>query len=192
MSAETTFTVISIACQMFGLAAAADGFHRTFRSSAVPGDRFFALVLKVQLAILGRWRTALVRGVRRLLRRPPRPITRSLGTALSVESAMNVRGIVQFGPLPDLEQDPAAFTSEVERRLNRVYRLAQDVEHDLKQETDSRSEADRQVASDLEARISSLDEESKRTSIQGLREQVLGWFFVALGLVAQTMADLVF
>ncbi|MGI3203057.1 hypothetical protein ACRJ4W_41455 [Streptomyces sp. GLT-R25] len=104
---------------------------------------------------------------------------------------MNARGLVQFGPLPDAAQDPAAFASEVERRLNQVYRLAQDVEHNLKQEEDSRREADHRVASDLETRISSLDEESKHADIRGLREQVLGWFFVALGLVAQTLADLV-
>ncbi|WP_406476278.1 hypothetical protein [Streptomyces sp. NBC_01615] len=192
MSAETAFTVTSIACQTLGLAFAADGFHRTFKSSAASGDRFFKLVLATEAAMLGRWRSSLVRGVRRLLRRPARTITGTLGAALSVEVAMNARGIVQFGPLPDPAQAPAAFASEVECRLNKVYRLAQVLEHNLKREEDSRREVDDRVTSDLVARISSLEEDSKRADIRGLREQVLGWFFVVLGLVAQTLADLVF
>ncbi|MEV0259438.1 hypothetical protein AB0H82_34965 [Streptomyces sp. NPDC050732] len=104
---------------------------------------------------------------------------------------MNVRGLFQFGPLPDATQDAAAFATEIERRLNRVYRLAQDVEHNLKEEEDSRRRADQRVASELETRILSLDEEAKHGDIRGLHEQVLGWFFVVLGLVAQALADLV-
>ncbi|MFJ9131259.1 hypothetical protein ACIRJS_44985 [Streptomyces sp. NPDC102340] len=36
-----------------------------------------------------------------------------------------------------------------------------------------------------------LDEEAKHGDIRGLHEQVLGWFFVALGLVAEAVADVV-
>ncbi|MEV6758988.1 hypothetical protein [Streptomyces sp. NPDC051214] len=191
MSAETAFTVASIVCQSLGLAAAADGFRRTFKSSAAPGERFFKRVLATEAAMLNRWWTALVRGVRRLLRRPSSPVTGTLGAALEVSAAMNARGLLQFGPLPDATQEPAAFATEIERRLNQVYRLTQDVEHNLKEEQDSRREADQRVASELETRISSLDEEAKHGEIRGLHEQVLGWFFVVLGLVAQALADLV-
>ncbi|MGW7085252.1 hypothetical protein ACWGH2_17415 [Streptomyces sp. NPDC054871] len=191
MSAETAFTVASIACQTLGLAFAADGFRRTFKSSAAPGERFFKRVLATEAAMLGRWRTSLVRWARRFLRRPAPPVTGTLGTAMGVSAAMNVRGLLQFGPLPDATQEPAAFSTEIERRLNQVYRLAQEVEHNLKGEEDSRREADRRVASELETRISSLDEEAKHGDIRGLHEQVLGWFFVAFGLVAQALADLV-
>ncbi|KOV94137.1 hypothetical protein ADL04_25335 [Streptomyces sp. NRRL B-3648] len=101
---------------------------------------------------------------------------------------MNVRGLVQFGPLPDVTQEPAAFTAEVERRLNRVYQLAQDVQHGLRQEEQVRDKGDQQVASDLGAQISALDEEAKRDALEGLREQVLGWFLVAVGLITQVVA----
>ncbi|WP_159049030.1 hypothetical protein [Streptomyces sp. NRRL B-3648] len=187
MSAETTFNLISAGSSALGLINAADGFRRTFKSVA-PGDPFFRRVFATQGAMVARWRSGLTRAVRRAFRRPAPAITATLGTALSVEAAMNVRGLVQFGPLPDVTQEPAAFTAEVERRLNRVYQLAQDVQHGLRQEEQVRDKGDQQVASDLGAQISALDEEAKRDALEGLREQVLGWFLVAVGLITQVVA----
>ncbi|MCI3276241.1 hypothetical protein [Streptomyces cylindrosporus] len=190
MSAETTFNLISVVSSALGLLNAADGFRRTFKSVAAPDDPFFRRVFATQVAMVTRWRSGLTRAVRRALRRPAPTITATLGTALSVEAAMNAHGLVQFGPLPDVTQEPAAFTAEVERRLNRVYKLAQDVQHDLRQEEQVRDKGDQQVASDLGAQISALDEEAKRDALEGLHEQVLGWFLVAIGLLAQIAAFL--
>ena len=103
---------------------------------------------------------------------------------------MSARGIVQFGPLPDPTQDLAAYTTEIEQRLNRVFRLAQDVQHDLRQEEAARHRGDQQVNSDLRSQLAATEANAKRAGIRGLREQVIGWFFVAVGLVAQGMADL--
>ncbi|WP_146075716.1 hypothetical protein [Streptomyces sp. Ru62] len=188
MSAETTFNLISVGLSALGLINAADGFRRTFKHVAAPGDPFFRRVLATEVAMVARWRSGLTRAVRRAFRRPAPTITATLGTALSVEAAMSARGLVQFGPLPDVTQEPAAFTAEVERRLNRVYRLAQDVQHDLRQEEQIRDMGDQRVATDLGAQISALDEEAKRDALEGLREQVLGWFLVAVGLIAQVAA----
>ncbi|WP_340378194.1 hypothetical protein U5640_26260 [Streptomyces sp. SS7] len=188
MSAETTFNLISVGFSALGLLNAADGFRRTFKSVATPGDPFFRRVLATEAAMVERWRSGLARAVRRAFRRPAPTITATLATALSVEAAMSVRGLVQFGPLPDVTQEPAAFTAEVERRLNRVFQLAQDVQHDLRQEEQVRDKGDQQVASDLGAQISALDEQAKRDALEGLHEQVVGWFFIAVGLVAQVAA----
>ncbi|MGQ4378783.1 hypothetical protein ACN6K9_001499 [Streptomyces sp. SAS_267] len=188
MSAETTFNLISVGFSALGLFNAADGFRRTFRSVAAPGDPFFRRVLATEVAIVTRWRSGLTRAVRRAFRRPVPTITAILGTAVSVEAAMSARGLVQFGPLPDVTQEPTAFTAEAERRLNRVYQLAQDVQHDLRQEEQVRDRGDQRVASNLGAQISALDEEAKRNALDGLHEQVLGWSLVAVGLVAQVAA----
>jgi len=191
VSAETTFNLISVASSALGLLNAADGFRRTFKSVAAPGDPFFRRVFTTQVAVVTRWRFVLTRAVRRALRRPAPTITATLGTALSVEAAMNARGLIQFGPLPDVTQEPSAFTAEVERRLNRVFKLAQDVQHELRKEEQVRDRGDQQVASDLGGQISAFDEEAKRDALEGLREQVLGWFLVAVGLIAQLAALLV-
>ncbi|MCQ9134234.1 hypothetical protein [Streptomyces hilarionis] len=188
MSVETTFNLISVGFSALGLLNAADGFRRTFRSIAAPGDPFFRRVLATEAAMLERWRSALTHAVRRAFRRPAPTNTGPLGAALSVEAAMGVRGLVQFGPLPDVTQEPAAFTAEVERRLNRVFQLSQDVQHDLRQEEQGRIKGDQQVASDLVAQISALDEQAKRDALDGLHEQVLGWFLIAVGLLAQGAA----
>ncbi|MFF4501820.1 hypothetical protein [Streptomyces sp. NPDC001401] len=188
MSAEMTFNLISVGFSALGLFNAADGFRRTFKSVTAPGDPFFRRVLATEVALVTRWRSCLTRAVRRAFRRPAPTITATLGTALSVETAMNLRGFVQFGPLPDVTQEPAAFTAEVERRLNRAFQLAQDVQHELRQEEQVRDKRDQQVAADLGAQISALDEQAKRDALEGLREQVLGWFLVAVGLIAQVAA----
>ncbi|MFD5662025.1 hypothetical protein [Streptomyces hirsutus] len=119
-------------------------------------------------------------------------MTHTISAALSAESAASLQGFLQFGPLPDATQDPAAFGAEIQRRLNLVYRLAQDVQGELKQEEKARQAGDQQASETLSARIAVLDEESKRAAIRGLREQVIGFFFVALGLVVQSIVDLVF
>lgn len=104
----------------------------------------------------------------------------------------SARGIVQFGPLPDPAQNADAFKAAVEERLNRVFKLAQDVQYGLGQETKAREKEDQKIGSDLQARITARDEESKRATIRGLREQTLGFFFVAFGLVAQSYLDLAY
>lgn len=111
---------------------------------------------------------------------------------MKIKSAASARGIVTFGPLPDPTQDVDAFKAAVEERFNRVFKLAQDMQHDLGQETKVREQEDQKIGSDLQARLTAREEESKRATIRGLREQTLGFFFVAFGLVVQSYLDLAY
>ncbi len=104
----------------------------------------------------------------------------------------SARGIVQFGPLPDPAQDPDAFKTAVEDRLNRAFKLAQDVQHDLGQETKARQQEDQEIANDFQAHLTAQDEEARRKMIRGLHEQVLGLFCVAFGLAVQSILDLAY
>lgn len=144
-------TVISVLFQAGGLAAAAVGFRQTFQGAAAPGERFFRSVLAREAAIFGRWRAALTRSLRRFFRRPTRSVTGAAHASLGgLGASVTARGYVSFGPLPDLSQDAAAFTAEVEHRLNRVMKLAQEVQADLRQEEQVRDEDDRRISSDLD------------------------------------------
>ncbi|WP_327402414.1 hypothetical protein OG194_21290 [Streptomyces sp. NBC_01288] len=189
---ETALTIFSILLQTLGLVAAATGLYKTFKDSSAPGDRFFSSVLPNQVEVARQVWTAFDRLLRCLLRRPRPAVTHALGTALSVEFAGSASGLVQFGRLPDLVQDAEAFRVEIENRMNRVFRLAQDVQHDLGQEAKVRGQEDQRLGEDLQARIANIDQEAKRATIRGLREQVFGLFCVALGLVVQSALDLAF
>ncbi|MEU4172163.1 hypothetical protein AB0F46_35435 [Streptomyces sp. NPDC026665] len=190
---ETVFTMFSIAFQALGLATAAVGMFKTFKDSSTPGDRFFSRVLATELGAIRQVWTAAGDLCRRLFRRP-RPPTAHTGAAGVMFGAVefSARGIVQFGPLPDPAQDTDAFKAAVEERLNRAFKLAQEVQHGLGQETKAREEEDQKMGSNLHARIIALDEESKRATIRGLHEQVLGFFCVAIGLVVQSYLDLAY
>ncbi|MGW7539655.1 hypothetical protein ACWGKQ_00820 [Streptomyces sp. NPDC054770] len=165
---------------------------RRSRTPQLPGDRFFSSVLATEVEVARQVRTALERLLRRLLRRPRPVVTHVLGTALSIEFAGSASGLVQFGRLPDPMLDAEAFRVEIENRLNRVFKLAQDVQHDLGEEAKVRGQEDQLLGEDPQARIANIDQESKRATIRGLREQVLGLFCVALGLVVQSVLDLAF
>ncbi|MCF3119275.1 hypothetical protein IPZ68_06070 [Streptomyces arenae] len=190
MTGETVLTAVSLCMQGVGLWAAAVGFQQTFRDVADPSERLLASVWAKEVAFLRRHRAALARVLRRLFRRPPRSITMTLEPALSVEMAMKARGELSFGPLPDVTRDGEAFTAEVERRLNHIFLLAQSVEADLHDETEAREVGDQRVSKELGSRFSTLEEQSRRAEIQGLRTQVFGWCAVAAGLIVQSAADL--
>ncbi|MBQ0853396.1 hypothetical protein J8N05_35100 [Streptomyces sp. BH-SS-21] len=189
---KTALTLISIAMQVGGLVMAAVGLSNTFRDVAAPGERFFATVLATVLGVVRRLWTGFKRLCRRLLGRPRPTVVHGLGAAMEINFAGSARGIVTFGPLPDPAQDADAFKAAVEERLNRVFTLAQDVQYDLGRETKAREQEDRKIGNDLEARLTARDEESKRATIRGLREQTIGFFFVAFGLVVQSYLDLAF
>ncbi|MCX4973188.1 hypothetical protein [Streptomyces sp. NBC_00620] len=189
---ETALTIFGIALQTLGLVAAATGLYKTFKDCSAPGDRFFSSVLATEFEVARQVRTALVRSIRRFLRRPRPSVTHGLGTALSAGFTGRAKGLVQFGQLPDPAQDAEAFRAEIENRLNRLFKLAQDVQHDLGQEAKARGQEAQRLEEDLQARIATIDHESKRATIRGLREQVLGFFCVALGLVVQSVLDLTF
>lgn len=190
---ETAFKISSIVLQVLGLFSAAVGLSNTFKDSSNAGDRFFTRVMVTELGVARQLWSGVRRLSRRLLGRPrPRVVTGSLGTAMEIGFAGSARGIVQFGPLPAPAQDPDAFKAAVEDRLNRAFKLAQDVQHDLGQETKARHQEDQEIANDLQARLTDLDAEAKRKTIRGLHEQVLGFFCVAAGLAAQSILDLAY
>ncbi|WP_338906608.1 hypothetical protein [Streptomyces nigra] len=189
---ETVLTICSLMLQALGLVAAGVGFSKLFNDSSAPGERFFPSVLATEFEVARQVRAALGRLLRALLRRPRPVVTHTVGAASSAEAAGSIRGLAQFGRLPDPVQDAEAFRAEIENRLNRVFRLAQDVQHDLGQEVRVRIQEGQRLGEDLQARIAIIEQESKRATIRGLREQVLGFFSVALGLVVQSVVDLAF
>lgn len=189
---ETALKAFSIVLQVLGLVATAVGLFNTFKDSSGPGDRFLARVMATELGVVRQVWGGVKRLSRRLFGRPRAAVVQGLGTAFEVSFAGSARGIVQFGPLPDPVADPDAFKVAVEDRLNRVHKLAQDVQHDLGQEKKAREKEDQKIGSDLQARLTTLDEEAKRKTIRGLHEQVLGLFSVALGLAVQSILDLTF
>ncbi|MEU8952529.1 hypothetical protein [Streptomyces sp. NPDC048489] len=190
---ETALKIFSIVLQVLGLLAAAVGLSNTFKDASGQGDRFFSRVMAVELGVVRQLVSGAKRLSRRLFGRPrPRVITGHIGTALEVSLVATAQGTVQFGPLPDPAQEPDAFKTAVEDRLNRAFKLAQDVQHELKQEATARQQQDQEITKDLQARLSTLDEEAKRKTVRGLHEQVLGLFCVAVGLAVQSFLDLAY
>jgi len=190
---ETVLTIFSIVLQVLGLVAAAVGLFNTFKDSSGQSDRFFTRVMVTELGIVRQLWLGAKRLSRRLFGRPrPTTVYGHLGTAMEINFAGTARGTVQFGPLPDPTQDPDGFKTAIEDRLNRAFKLAQDVQHDLGQESKAREREDQKIANDLQSRLAALDEEAKQKTIRGLHEQVLGLFCVALGLAVQSILDLAF
>ncbi|MEU1196826.1 hypothetical protein ABZ446_11455 [Streptomyces sp. NPDC005813] len=189
---KTALTLLSIAAQVGGLVMAAVGLSNTFKDVAASGERFFATVLATLLGVVRRLWTGFKSLCRRLFGRPRPAVVHALGAAMEINFAGSARGIVTFGPLPDPAQDADAFKAAVEERMNRVFTLAQDVQHDLGRERKAREQEDQKIGNDFQARLTARDEESKRATIRGLREQTLGFFCVAFGLVVQSYLDLAF
>ncbi|MFI0966907.1 hypothetical protein ACH4S8_36815 [Streptomyces sp. NPDC021080] len=189
---KTAATLVSIAAQVGGLFMAAVGLSNTFKDVAAEGERFFATVLATVLGVVRRLWTGFKSLCRRILGRPRPAVVYGLGTAMEINFTGSARGIVTFGPLADPAQDADAFKAAVEERLNRVFRLAQDVQYDLGRETKAREREDQKIGDDLQARLTARDEESKGATIRGLREQAVGLFFVAFGLVVQSYLDLAY
>ncbi|MEW1644213.1 hypothetical protein [Streptomyces sp. NPDC091219] len=190
---ETALTLFSIVLQVLGLVAAAVGLFNTFKDSSNQGDRFLTRVMATELGVVRQLWLGSKRLSRRLFGRPrPTTVYGRLDAAMEINFVGTARGTVQFGPLPDHAQDPDGFRTAIEERLNRVFKLAQDMQHDLGQETRTREQEDQKTANDLQARLTALDEEAKQKTIRGLHEQVLGLFCVAAGLAVQSILDLAY
>ncbi len=95
---------------------------------------------------------------------------------------------VTYGPLPSPVDDPRAFASEVERRINHVHKQVQDAHDQLVDETRAREEAHRQARAELEDRIARVEGMSRSIAVGGLREQVYGWTCIAVGFILQVAA----
>lgn len=176
---------VGFVVELVGLAIAAHGFHRTWNEFSRE-DRFLAPVT----AAAGRAAQRTRRVANRIFRRRPQPITVGLASATLRFSAVSVRPIQSYGPLPPIGEDQPAFADVVQRRLDELLQQVQRVEHSLSDEVKAVEERIKGTARTLDGRISEVEKMSQSIAVGGLREQVFGWGLIVVGFTLQGVAQL--
>lgn len=164
-----------------GLTIGAVGFSRTWREFST-GGRLFERDHQ-------RFRRMWHAFARRVLRRRPAR-TIPIGAAIELNWSMQANLQVAFGPLPSLAESPLQFVWEVERRLNQVHDIVQDLQQKLLLEAGVRKSADEDLRKDLQTQIEMAEAMSRSIAVGGLREQVIGWSCIAGGFLLQVVAAL--
>lgn len=190
MAASDGFQIASYIFQVGGLVLTGVGVSQTFRGWRTDDDKFvrpiFALLAR-PIESAGRHVAALWR---RIFQRR-RTITGHMSATLpSLESALSLRAVMKFPGLPaDIETEAALAT--LEDRLNRVHRLAQDVEHRLTQEINNRAQVLAESRAETAEQVDLLRQATRQVALDGLRLEAVGLFVVALGLASSAVGQAV-
>jgi hypothetical protein len=177
MADMVALAVLATVLELVGFVLAALGFHHTWREHAV-GKDFWELDKARARTTVRRADRAL----RKMLRRPPRPVDVDLVPAQVTVTPVALRVTTGLPPLPG-HDDMDALTAEIDKRLNRLHSVIEDVQHALTDEREAREDGDRRVRSDLEKEIDRVEASTQRVAVGGLRLQLLGWIFLLLGLI---------
>jgi hypothetical protein len=169
--------------EVLGLAVGAVGFRRTWREFST-GDRMFGKEIE--------WAKNKYKAVkdyvhRRLGRKQvaaPPQVTASINLTLSMDGASGVG----YVGLPSPIDDPEAFASAVGERLRSLNDNVRTLREQLDSEVGAREAADHKVSSELRTKVAEVEGLSRQIAIGGLREQVVGWSCIVVGIILQSLA----
>jgi hypothetical protein len=177
--------LLAAALEITGLWLAAVGFKRTWREHA-PGQDFW----QPMKARARSTRQGAVRRIRQMIGRPA-PAHVTLGTATIALSAvaLDARGRVTWGPLPDPSDQPA-LVAELHQRINDLHAALQQAQHDLIDERNARETGDEAAHTAMRAEVETVVHSTQRVAVGGLRLQVAGWLLVLAGIIVGTIANI--
>jgi hypothetical protein len=171
-----------------GLIVAAWGLRRTLVEAA-PGEGVLDPARRLAATARARARSMVAAAVRLVTRRRPPGVTVQAGTAGALIIASKVRARVKYGRLQ--RSDVVAAVVELERRSNIANTQIADVREKLEDEVERLEAADRDLADRMSGRIGGLEAESRRVTIGDIRTQLTGLALIGVGLVVQTVGQLV-
>lgn len=175
-------TILEVA----GLALAGKGFIDTWREHA-KGQDFWA-PLKTWLR---HRRRQVANLARRLIGRQARHDVVAGAGHIAVGVAASGRATVTWGPPPNPETDLREFAKVVHEHLNYLHQKVQEDAFALVDEQKVRADADEAIHKELTEGFVEVDRKTTRVAVGGLRPQVLGWWLVLLGVLANTAATLI-
>lgn len=181
-----TGLIVALVLELTGLVLAAVGFKRTWTEHA-PDQDFWAPEKR-------RLRNAARRGqetVRRLLRRPGRPVNLEVQSAIHLTSSMTARVTTAWKSLPDPAENLQTFAATVHERLNRLHAMIQDDQEALNDERRARTDGEAKLRAELTELAALVDAKTANVAVGGLRLQALGWSFLLLGIVLGAIVNVI-
>lgn len=172
-------SVLAACFEVVGLGFAAVGFRQTWVAHG-QGQKFWD------------WKPfgAGVRDrLRRLLRRPGETDAGPVAGALPGPTGSFTA--VVWDPPPDIRADPHGFATKVTQQLESAHRVAHTTSVGLAAETKAREQELASLRAELGYGIVEVEAATHAVAVEGLRPQVLGWFFLFVGLVLGSIATVI-
>lgn len=167
---------VGFGLELLGLVIAVWGYRRTWRDLRTI-EGFFE-------PCLATLRRAWVAVLRRFGRRQVVSLSARSSTATSSRASL----YVSPGRLPDAEADLKAFGAAVQHQLDALVRRTHETDVRQSQRLDAVRADVTALGHRLTERIDQNERVATSRTVRGLREQVAGWFFIAVGLVMQSPA----
>lgn len=173
---------LGVAFEIVGLAISGVGLWQTWREFATPNERFLGPIVDGTRAAFSAGVAAVESLVRRILRRPAKPIVVQVGVADMALTTDRLSVRIGYGSLSSEVQTALA---ELHRRTQELMDKHTRVDERLAGETEAREEAMRAVKEELARSLASHESREQRVAVGGVRTQSAGLFLVVLGLVLQ-------
>jgi hypothetical protein len=184
---------LGLGLSLVGTAIAAAGIGQTWRQFRPEGARFWGPFYNwTDRRVRRPARSLRISTKRRLNRlRGVTDVRQVSGTSSAVFSVRaSAKGVVTYGPLPDL-RDNGAFAEEVHRRTNELRMGIQRVESSLSAESAVREKAVGKLQRQLDDQHNRLRDMTQQVAVSGLPLEMTGIFFVILGTLVQAIAQLI-
>ncbi|MEU8232834.1 hypothetical protein AB0C12_24905 [Actinoplanes sp. NPDC048967] len=166
-----------------GLWVAALGFRRTWRDFSGEQQRFLPSVTPT-LDRLTTWLTRLFRtGL------PDRATAIDLSG--SVHFSDTATATMTYARLPSIADDPAGFAQMVQTRVDGLLQRTDELAAGLARATAAADARQRELTAVVEKLRAEAESRVRQIAVGGLRAQVLGWLMLIIGVVLQTVGNIV-